>query len=214
MSVDLLRSAIPWRSFRWHMGQKHYSGSYWSATTRDHVVYESRLELSRLLFADFDPLVRFIAAQPFLIQAVVKGEPRRHVPDYLLVTDEGPVVVDVKPRERLTNPKVAFTFDWTKRTVQSRGWQYEVWSEPPTARLENLRFLSGYRRDWLFDSALLAELRLANFDGLTLGDAARITRHRPEPCVRAAIHHLMWAGELSADLARPLSPATLLRQAT
>ncbi|MEV7053340.1 TnsA-like heteromeric transposase endonuclease subunit [Streptomyces anulatus] len=81
----LLRSATPWRSFRWRMGQKHYSGSYWSATMRDHVAYESRLELSRLLFADFDPLVRFIVAQPFLMEAVGKGEPRRHVPDYLLI---------------------------------------------------------------------------------------------------------------------------------
>lgn len=84
------------------------------------------------------------------------------------------MVVDVKPRERLTSPKAAFTLDWTGRAAQSRGWRYEVWSEPPAARLENLRFLSGYRRDWLFDSTLLAELRQADFDGLTLGDAAQI----------------------------------------
>ena len=39
---------------------------------RDHVIYESRLELSRLLFADFDPSVRAIVAQPFLLQTVVE----------------------------------------------------------------------------------------------------------------------------------------------
>lgn len=47
--------AVPWRTFRWHRDQKHYSGFYWSATMRDHVIYESRLELARLLLADFDP---------------------------------------------------------------------------------------------------------------------------------------------------------------
>ncbi|WP_234045550.1 hypothetical protein [Streptomyces adelaidensis] len=47
-------------------GHKHYSGTYWSATMRDHVIYESRLELSCLLFADFDPSVPGIVAQPFL----------------------------------------------------------------------------------------------------------------------------------------------------
>lgn len=60
-----LSTAVPWRTFRWRAGQKHYSGAYWSGTTRDHVIYESRLELARLLFADFDPAVHRILAQPF-----------------------------------------------------------------------------------------------------------------------------------------------------
>lgn len=45
--LDLLGSASPWRTFRWYRGQKHFSGSYWSATTQSHVIYESRLELAR-----------------------------------------------------------------------------------------------------------------------------------------------------------------------
>ena len=68
---DLLRSALPFRTFRWYYGQRHYSGSYWSATMSAHVIYESRLELSRLLMADFDRSVRFIVAQPFLIRSKV-----------------------------------------------------------------------------------------------------------------------------------------------
>ncbi|MER6978829.1 hypothetical protein [Streptomyces carpinensis] len=65
---------------------------------RDHVVYTSQLELARLLFADSDPLLHSIAAQPFSLQTVPAGAVRRHIPDHLLVTGEGPVVVDVKPR--------------------------------------------------------------------------------------------------------------------
>lgn len=42
-----LGQARPWRTFRWHRGQKHYSGTFWSSTERDHVIYESRLELTR-----------------------------------------------------------------------------------------------------------------------------------------------------------------------
>ena len=59
--------------FRWHHGQAHYSGWYWSATTGGHVVYESRLELARLLLADFDPRVAAIAAQPFCVTASLTG---------------------------------------------------------------------------------------------------------------------------------------------
>ncbi|MFI9580812.1 hypothetical protein ACIHCQ_02965 [Streptomyces sp. NPDC052236] len=51
MPIGLLQSACPWRTFRWYKGQKHYSGTYWSSTMRDHVIHESRLELTRLLLA-------------------------------------------------------------------------------------------------------------------------------------------------------------------
>ncbi|HEX3966126.1 MAG TPA: hypothetical protein VHZ03_57370 [Trebonia sp.] len=42
----------------------------WSATTSSsHVIYESPLELARLLLADFDSDVAAIAAQLFLLRA-------------------------------------------------------------------------------------------------------------------------------------------------
>jgi hypothetical protein len=34
----VLSSTVPWRTFRWYKGQRHYSGLYWSATMGDHVV--------------------------------------------------------------------------------------------------------------------------------------------------------------------------------
>ncbi|WP_307671896.1 TnsA-like heteromeric transposase endonuclease subunit [Streptomyces sp. V4I2] len=212
VSVDRLMSATPWRTFRWHRGQKHYSGSYWSATMRRPVIYESRLELARLLFADFDPHVHGIVAQPFLMKTVAGAKARSHIPDYLLITDQGPVVVDVKPHRLLTGPEVAFTFEWTRRAVESRGWRYEVWSEPPEAELENIRFLAGFRRSWLFAPNLLDDLRLADLDGLPLGTAAGQLPRWPEPRVRAALHHLLWTHELRVDLGEPLATSRLLRR--
>jgi hypothetical protein len=96
--------------FRWYKGQRHYSGTYWCATMRDHVIYESRLELARLIFADFDQSVHRILAQPFLLKAKVDGKIRKHIPDYFLATDHGPVVVDVKPEHLLAKPIVASSF--------------------------------------------------------------------------------------------------------
>jgi hypothetical protein len=61
------------------------------------VIYESQLELARLLFADFDVSVGHVAAQPFLLKAEVAGAVRRHIPDYLLPTDVGPLVVEYFP---------------------------------------------------------------------------------------------------------------------
>ncbi|MGO9899180.1 MAG: hypothetical protein ACLP0J_05720, partial [Solirubrobacteraceae bacterium] len=53
LTATLVLSAVPWREIRSHRGQEHLSGLYWSSTTGAHVVYESRLELARLLLADF-----------------------------------------------------------------------------------------------------------------------------------------------------------------
>ena len=210
--IDELAAADPWRIFRWCLGQKHYSGTYWSSTIAGPVMYESRLELARLLFADFDPCVRHVVAQPFLLRATVDQKVRKHIPDYLLVTDAGPVVVDVKPSHRLADPKVAFTFDWTRDVVEARGWRYEVATEPPVVELENVRFLAGYRRGWLFPLHLLAQLRACHLGGSTLGEAFNCLPAEPSRSVRSAVLHLLWRHELMVDVSKPLSGQTQLRR--
>jgi hypothetical protein len=134
-----------------------FTGYTWSA----------RLELSRLLLADFDGLVQRIVAQPFLLTAVVGCKERKHIPDYLLFTNTGPVVVDVKPHRCAVKPEIAFTFAWTREAIESRGWKYEVWTGAAHYEVENIRFLAGYRRTSLFDQRLLNELRQADLDGAT-----------------------------------------------
>lgn len=210
--IDELAGAAPWRTFRWYRGQKHYSGTYWSSTLGSHIIYESRLELARLLFADFDTGVRRIVAQPFLLRASVDRKPRKHIPDYLLVTDTGPVVVDVKPARRLTDPKVAFTFEWTRELVEARGWRYEVATEPIAVELANVRFLAGYRREWLFRPELLAQVREKKLDGSPLADAFRCLPGEPIRNVKSAVLHLLWRQELLIDLSEPHSGRTELRR--
>ena len=61
------------------------------------------------MFADFDTSVKRIIAQPFLLSAQVEATVRRHVPDFLLLADTEPTVVDVKPRLQLSKTKVSFT---------------------------------------------------------------------------------------------------------
>jgi hypothetical protein len=177
------------------------------------VIYESRLELSRLLHADFDGSVQGIVAQPFLLTAVVRGVARKHIPDYLLLTNAGPVVVDVKPHRRAAKPEIAFTFAWTREVVESRGWVYEVWTGSPHDELENIRFLAGYRRPWLFDQRLLGELREATLDGVTLGEACRSLPEWPGRVVRAAVLHLLWCQHFTTDLSCQLSAGHALRTA-
>ena len=107
------------------------------------MVYESRLELARLLLADFDPDVVGIAAQPFL----VREADRRHVPDFLLSRADGSVlIVNVKPAERLEDERSRRRWRGLARVFAERGWEHEVWSGADAQLLANVRFLAGYRR--------------------------------------------------------------------
>ncbi|BCO38939.1 hypothetical protein MINTM001_00780 [Mycobacterium paraintracellulare] len=212
VAPNVLFCAAPWRTFRWHFGQRHYSGTYWCATQRDHVIYESRLELANLLLADFDPTVRRIVAQPFVLSAEVNGKSRRHILDYLFDTDVGPVVVDVVRSERMIQPEVLLLCAWTRVIVESVGWTYRVVNEPPRIRLGNVRFLAGYRRDWLINQSALDEIRcrLGRFVGMAIADAEQTIRGYPWPLVRPALMHLLWRHECRVDLEVPLRPSSVL----
>ena len=214
VSADSLVVGIPWRTFRWRHGQAHYSGWYWSATTGRHLVYESRLELAYLLMADFDPKVVSIAAQPFCVTAQMEGRRRRHVPDFLVVDSDGLVtVVNVKPADQVNVPKVAESLGWAAKVFAERGWRHIVWSGAPSAVLANVRFLAAYRRRDRVDAAAIDDVRRRVKAPVCIGEVeSAVTDRFPAEVSRPALLHLLWCGELRADLNEPLSGATVLER--
>jgi hypothetical protein len=206
--------SVPWRRFRSRQGQAHLSGSYWAATTGWHVVYESRLELARLLLADFDVDVVDIYAQPCRLVARVGGRQRRHVPDFLLVSTRGVVmVVNVKPTHRLADPRVAEALDWPRELFTGHGWRFEIWSGCDPVVLDNVRFLAGYRRREIVPDEAVDRACRAVIDGEPLAVAERrLTRGAPPWAARPALLAGLWRGRLSTDLTRPLSGESTLRR--
>jgi len=205
--TDDLAVAAPWRKFRWHRGQQHYSGFYWSATTGGHVVYESRLELSRLILADFDSATVHISAQSFLVEY----DGRRHVPDFLLTDVDGVVtIVNVKPADRLENPKVKDALRWAGDLFHTRGWRSEIWSGAEAVAMANIRFLAGYRRSALVDPTLVALVGDVVEDGDCIGDIEQRLAPRQPHDIRPAILHLLWTGAMRADLSVPIDAQTVV----
>ena len=201
----------PWRKFPWYLGQTNYSGVYWSATERRHVGYESRLELSRLLLGDFDPDVKRIASQPFQLKTRNDGVLMRRVPDYLMITSTGPLVVDVKRSQEFAKPEIERVLRLTQTVVESRGWRYEVACEPEAIFFANVKFLAAYRRDWQFDPAVLDAIRVAASSESAPSLMAVI--HSVDVSKEAAIAglmHLLWRHELRVDLTRVLCPASTI----
>lgn len=208
-------AAVPWRKTRSARGQAHYPGYFWSATMGAHVIYESRLELARLLLADFDGEVVGIAAQPFLLRARVGGRARRHIPDFLLAhADKSVRVVNVKPASRLAEPRIAEALAWPGQLIEGHGWQYEIWSGADPVLLANLRFLAGYRRPGMLPGDLLEEVLAAVRPGDTIGGViSRMFGTRRPGDVKAAVLRLLWQQRLAADLRGRLDTGSTLEMA-
>lgn len=211
-----LAAAIPYRRFSWTRGQGNLPGFYWSATVGDHVGYESRLELARLLIADFDCEVTAIISQPFgLLTHRARRQPS--VPDYLLLSPKRPPhVVDVKTAIEAQKPDVREQLDTRRRALQGGlGWRYEVWTGDGQERLiQNLRLLSCFRRDWMFTAQTVrAVVSHAHTEGITSLEKIEqnVTREAPA-IVRASALHTVWRQLLRPPtLTEPLRSATPLR---
>lgn len=206
LTATQVLSAVPWRAVRSHRGQHHLPGLYWSATTGGHVVYESRLELARLLLADFDPDVVRIVAQPLL----VREADRRHVPDFLLRRADGSVlIVNVNPRPTA----------WTTRKLRM-PWRGRGGCSPSVVgRCGAARTRScwrtcgswpGYQRAALLELPPGVEGILRTYSVVTIAGAQAALRDAGVAEPRAVVLHLLWRRGLRADLERPLTAETEL----
>lgn len=210
------KGTVPWRQVRSVQGRDHFSGKYACMSTGGHVVYESQLELARLLLADFDPQVRHIYAQPCRMAARVDGKTHHHVPDFLLITSSGTVkVVNVKPVELLADPKIARALAWPGELIQQHGWAYEIWSGDDPVLLKNVRFLAAYRRPGVVPTEEIGLAWEMVQDGEQLASAehrlAKALDRKPHEA-RPPILSLVWARRLSTDLTLPLSGEWILRR--
>jgi hypothetical protein len=212
VDVGEVVAGLPVREFRWVKGQRHYSGWYWSATTGGLVVYESRLEMARIMLADFCPDVVGIAAQPMQLVGTDGDRTRRHVPDLLLVhADGGVTVVDVKSPHKRQDVEVRALMDWTRHTVGLRGWAFEEWYGAAAQVLTNVAFLAGYRRRGVVAEELIPAVLQATAEGASPLEIGQRMKPVHPLLVRPVVLHLVWSGRLSADLDAPLAVTSLLK---
>jgi hypothetical protein len=208
LAVPFERCA-PVRRFMSKKGQRHLSGLWWSATTGGHVGFESWLERDHAMVLDFDPAVVGIASQPFwLAWTDQAGKRVSHAPDFFARHADGSaVVIDCRPVER-RGPRDVAKFDATERACELVGWEYRLVGALDVILVGNLRWLGGYRHprhrlpevERLLREVFTAPMSLMAGAGLA-GDPI---------AVLPVLFHLLWRGELSADLSVPLYPDTVV----
>jgi hypothetical protein len=201
----------PVRSFGSFRGQRSFQGSWWFATTGEHVGFESWVERDAVMLLDFDPDVVAVSSQPFCLRWAGQPGARRHVPDYFArLADGSAVVIDVRPDE-LVGADDAEVFAATQRACAAVGWGYRRVGVADAVLAANVRWLSGFRHRRCGNAPAGSELvRRAAAGPVTVADLAGCAGDRL--AVLPALYHLLWRGVLAADLAAaPLSGRTVVR---
>jgi len=201
----------PVRSFGSFRGQRSFQGSWWFATTGEHVGFESWVERDAVMLLDFDPDVVAVSSQPFCLRWADLPGARRHVPDYFArLADGSAVVIDVRPDE-LVGADDAEVFAATQRTCAAVGWGYRRVGVADAVLAANVRWLSGFRHCRCGNAPAGSELvRRAAAGPVPVADLAGCAGDRL--AVLPVLYHLLWRGVLAADLtAAPLSGRTVVR---
>jgi hypothetical protein len=195
---------LPARAFGSRKGQKSFPGMWWSATTGDHVGYESWLERDHVMALDFDPDVAGLSSQPFRLSWQQDGKRRAHTPDYFARLRDGTgVVLDVRADDRI-EPGDAEGFAVTAQACASVGWEFRRVGDIGAVRAANLRWLSGYRYPAAWMPAGPPGSGRRSGSRAPLLDGAR--RAGDPVAVLPVLYHLLWTHVLEAGLDDALMP--------
>ena len=208
LSTAPLAGRQPWRRFTWQTRQRHRPGLQYLVSTGRHHGFESLAEQRFLLAVDFVGGLLDVLAQPFEIRFHTRGEMRRHIPDFLAVTESGCWLVDVRPGDRIGgDDRVAFAA--ARETALACGWRYLVVPGWRGAVVATLDALSAQRRP--LDDRLGVQRQVLDQVGSGPVAFGELVAATSLPVVaRAHVLHLLWHRRLRVDLALPLTDATLV----
>lgn len=132
-----------------------------------------------------------------------------HAPDYFArMSDGSAVVVDVRPADRVKPPDAAKFAMTASACAAVAGWSFRLVHEPDPVLAANVRWLSGYRHprhDHPETGGLLREVFAGGEKPLAGAEMAG------DPIgVLPVLFHLIWRGDLLADVSAPLHDAMLV----
>lgn len=148
----------------------------------------------------------FVLEQPFHLVFVADGGRIRYTPDFLVIGDNGPVAVEVKPDDRATGEEDMERFELIAELLQGHRIVFQVWRRSKIEmqpRWKSVLAILPYRR-----------VRLEAEDRGRVRKAIKLTQDCRTICVLAAtaevpqdvVLRMILDGDLFVDFNGPLTP--------
>ncbi|UXN21151.1 TnsA-like heteromeric transposase endonuclease subunit [Curtobacterium flaccumfaciens] len=191
--------------------QKNIQGLYFFTGTRTHIWHESQLEAQVLRWLDMREDIVALSTQPMRIDF---ADGTSHTPDILtLHSDHRQVLRDVKPKKYI--PKFQEQFAKTRAFCEHVGFKYEVHHELPRQVDINLSWIAGFKHHGYRPQPADITRMLTALDGpISLRAVARLLAPADLAQGRAGLFNLIWSGQLSIDLAHPISDRSPIERTT
>jgi hypothetical protein len=178
------------------------------------VQFESWAERSLLLRLDRDPSVVDYISQPEQFKYIdAEGKCRTHIPDFKVFRRNGDIQIhDVTQTDGGAHQDLHRRAETVREICQARGWHYIVHTDktlPQPTELANLLALFRYRPGVYANQDVICAARenLSAGEPVPLRSLVSRVLHDlelSEPTVTAALCHLLWHGEIIADLNKKL----------
>ncbi|TSK09166.1 MAG: heteromeric transposase endonuclease subunit TnsA [Geobacter sp.] len=196
-------------------------GQFPSVKNGRSMAFESTIERDFFLSLEFDSTVQSYEEQPVQISGLVDGKEASYTPDCLVSYNNGrpPMLAEVKSAEELEKPSPSLQRRLTlaRQYADANGMAFQVIKDADirSSRLETYRFLYGFSTP----PRELASHRLqiititTSVGEITLREL--LEKLSPDRTIQAAftpiIWHLLFTGELIADLNLQIGYSTILR---
>jgi hypothetical protein len=198
---------VPVRRFTWRRDQRHRPGLEYLVSTGRRHGFESLREDELLVVLDFCADVVDVLAQPLQLRFRTTGGWRRHIPDYLVLTDSGTWLVDVRPA-RLIAQEDLESFAAAAEVALACGWGYVVAAGWLPHVMPTVDAMYGRRRPVADLLGVQAGLLAAAKGGRQFGEIAAASEYWP--VARAHLLHLLWRRVVGVDLSQPLTDSSVV----
>jgi len=126
LSIDFPEDGkLRWRKIVRRSGSRP-TGKYPSWKMGRMMQWESHNELNAFRLLDADPTVKAFFEQPVRIRYALGGEEHFHIPDILVVREQGKFIWEVKPQRYSDTPDVQDRTAFLTQTLPNHGYQYQV----------------------------------------------------------------------------------------
>jgi hypothetical protein len=179
---------------------------------------ESGIERDFAYMLEYDPMVVSYEEQPCKISYIFDQEEHFYIPDFAVYwRNQQPSLVECKPASKLDEPENLRK--WTAARLWCKQNHYTFMLVTDTALrklgslLSNVKLLTGHGHQRITPQAKEYLLRTVQAENRTLSVAELVecTKQQLTPdAVRTCVWHLLYTGELCADLTKPLNVITTL----